>query len=128
MSQSAARKARRAGSREYHAFRLEMLGRARFRCERCGRRPPDDRDLHVHHPYEVAEGGEALDYGNAEVVCVTCHRQHHSGAPRLDPESVADWDEIRAADERGEGEPRRRDEDGPPDRTDRAGNPSSNII
>ena len=100
-----------------------MLGRARFRCERCGRRPPNDRDLHVHHPHEVAEGGEALDYGNAEVACVTCHRRHHSAFPGL-PE----WDETGAADEWGEGEPGRRDEDGPPDRTDRAGNPSSNII
>ena len=89
MSQSLARKARRAGTRAYRDFRREMLGRARFRCERCGRRPPNDRDLHVHHPHEVAEGGEALDYGNAEVVCVTCHRRHHSAFPGL-PE----WDET----------------------------------
>lgn len=61
-------------SEHWQATRHAALGRARFRCERCG----TDRRLHVHHLTYVRLGAE-LDE-DLEVLCISCHYAEHGQA------------------------------------------------
>lgn len=53
--------------------RLEILNRARFRCERCG---DNENELHVHHGY-YERGFDPWDYENETLWCLCgyCHEE-----------------------------------------------------
>lgn len=55
----------------WRSTRNDALRRAKYTCERCGRR----RDLNVHHKTYERLGAERPS--DLEVVCFVCHNEHH---------------------------------------------------
>lgn len=66
------------------AFRVEMLARAKGRCERC-REKMHPYDLDIHHWLPRSQGGKD-ETDNVWVVCRRCHRLiHDHGDDGLSP-------------------------------------------
>jgi 5-methylcytosine-specific restriction endonuclease McrA len=61
--------------------RLEVMQRAKFKCEACNR---DNETLHVHHLYYKSEPWET-DSKYLECLCATCH------AAREEADSIDIW-------------------------------------
>lgn len=61
--------------------RLACLDKAEFTCRGCG---ATDKPLHVHHR-QYLKGREPWEYEDAqlEVLCETCHKEHHAEIDRL---------------------------------------------
>ena len=76
--------------RVWNRFVKEMLGRAGFRCEQCGR-TAQDLPLQVHHLWPLSAGGPLIprfpDCPNTgvRVLCSRCHYATRA------PKRVADW-------------------------------------
>jgi len=57
----------------WDSARSFVMLRDRYTCQLCGVRRRA-RELEVDHRLEISRGGAALDYGNLQTVCRSCHR------------------------------------------------------
>jgi len=69
-------KKRREQLRKEALLKIELLDRARGRCEKCGNLP-DWRGLSKHEIKSRAQGGDPLDPDNCEMLCGGCHSLEH---------------------------------------------------
>jgi 5-methylcytosine-specific restriction enzyme A len=65
----------------FKAFRVIVLKRAGYKCERCGRGHPDFT-LYADHIRELIDGGSLTDPNNGMCLCASCH-QHKTMAERV---------------------------------------------
>lgn len=61
-------------SAEYKAWRLEVLTRADFKCQKCG----STISVEAHHIISINRDiSRALDIDNGEALCKICHKEEH---------------------------------------------------
>ena len=70
--------------RVWARVRRAMLDAAGWRCTRCGLASR----LEVHHRIPLEKGGDAYADSNLQVLCVSCHVDHHRQTS-TDPERFA---------------------------------------
>ena len=62
------------GSPRWQRVRREVLERAGWRCEGCGKLAGR---FEIHHATPIHKGGAAFDPGNLEALCLGCHADRH---------------------------------------------------
>ena len=62
--------------RRWRDFRLTILYRDSYRCQKCGRAGR----LEVHHITPLEHGGRPFDPDNCKTLCHGCHRAEHGHA------------------------------------------------
>ena len=70
-------------------LRAATLNGAGWRCSRRDACPGPGFPLEVHHIKPTSQGGDFWDPANLEVICKTCHINHHRGP--VDP-NILEWD------------------------------------
>lgn len=85
------------GSREWKACRSAYRQAKGGLCERCLARGLIVPGVEVHHrirltPENISDPAVALNWGNLELLCETCHEQEHArnAAPRTDASGHVD--------------------------------------
>ena len=75
---------RKVNQRKWAAFRLTILARDSYTCQKCGR-----YGNAVDHVRPLAQGGEVFDAANCQTLCkIPCHRDKtiRETGYRVDPE------------------------------------------
>ena len=73
--------------RGWERFRRRLLDVRGWRCERCA----GAGKLELHHKIPLEHGGQAFGKSNVEVLCRSCHIEHHR--PDAGP-GVAAWKKL----------------------------------
>ena len=57
----------------HKAWRLAVLTRDAWQCQKCGRVCSNRREAHADHIKPITSGGERYDVANGQCLCVRCH-------------------------------------------------------
>jgi 5-methylcytosine-specific restriction enzyme A len=60
-------------SKAHRAWRLAVLTRDAWTCQRCGRVADGHREAHADHVVPISQGGERYDLANGQTLCHGCH-------------------------------------------------------
>lgn len=69
-------------SKEWNAFREEVMRLDNFQCVECGRTKADGVIFHIHHKsYQDGKLPWEYDFDQCETLCAGCHAAHHGKIP-----------------------------------------------
>ena len=57
----------------HKSWRLAVLTRDAWQCQKCGRVCSNRREAHADHIKPITSGGERYDVANGQCLCVRCH-------------------------------------------------------
>jgi 5-methylcytosine-specific restriction enzyme A len=60
-------------SRSHRSWRLAVLTRDAWTCQRCGRVADGHKEAHADHVLPIAQGGARYDLANGQTLCHGCH-------------------------------------------------------